>query len=338
MANYSVAIRHSVASLLVIGLVSAANAESSDTAADVVAVGPVELVEPGAVTVLGRSYHVDDSGGLEAGDKVAIHGSLLPDGSVAYAWAETLGSYVAGSDRVFETGIVTNVDESSGRLSIGDSEIDYTAALSEQGATVPNKGDMVAVAGIQPEIGGVVLGATTRNGTAAVAMAVPGVATAGIHGSNARTAGITGSNAGAAGITGSNVGTRGITGSNVGTAGITGSNVGAAGITGSNVGTAGITGSNVGAAGITGSNVGTAGITGSNVGAAGITGSNVGTAGITGSNVGAAGITGSNVGSAGITGSNVGTAGITGSNVGTAGITGSNVGTAGITGSNVGTR
>jgi len=314
MANY-LALRHSVASLsvaslLVMGLVSAANAESSDTVGDVVAVGPVELVEASAVTVLGRSYHVDDTAGLETGAKVAIHGSLLPDGSVAYAWAESLGPYVAGSDRVFETGIVTSVNESSGRLSIGDSEIDYTAALSEQGATVPNKGDMVAVAGIQPEVGGIVLGATTRSGTAGGAMAMPGGAMAGlagIHGSNARTVGITGSNAGTLGITGSNAGTLGITGSNAGTLGITGSNAGTLGITGSNAGTLGITGSNAGTLGITGSNAGTLGITGSNAGTLGITGSNAGTLGITGSNAGTLGITGSNAGTVGITGSNAGT-------------------------------
>jgi hypothetical protein len=302
------------------GLVSAANADSSNAAADVVAVGPVELVEASGVTVLGRSYHIDDTAGLESGDKVAIHGSLMPDGSVAYAWAEPLGSYVAGSDRVFETGIVTSVDETSGRLSIGDSEIDYTAALSEQGATVPNKGDMVAVAGIQPEIGGLVLGSTTRAGTAGAAMAIPGAGMAGVAamtGSRVRSAGITGSNAGTMGITGSNAGTMGITGSNAGTMGITGSNAGTMGITGSNAGTMGITGSNAGTMGITGSNAGTMGITGSNAGTMGITGSNAGTMGITGSNAGTMGITGSNAGTMGITGSNAGTMGITGSNSGT---------------------
>ena len=142
----------------------------------------MEIVETSSVTVLGRSYHVDDTAGIVAGDKVAIHGSLLPDGSVAYAWAEGLGSYVAGSDSVFETGVVTSVNETTGRLSIGESEVDYTAALSEEGATVPTKGDMVAVSGVQPEIGGVVLGSTTRAGTAAVAMATPGSGAAGLAG------------------------------------------------------------------------------------------------------------------------------------------------------------
>jgi hypothetical protein len=199
----------------VVGLVSAAYGESANGAADVVAVGPLEIIEASSVTVLGRSFHVDDTAGLSAGDKVAIHGSLQIDGSVTNAWAEPLGTYVAGSDGVFETGVVTNVNESVGRLSIGDSEIDYTSALSEAGATAPNKGDLVAVTGIQPEVGGVVLGTTTRAGTEDVSMAVLGTGLAGIIGSNVQKAGIIGSNLQKAGIIGSNVQKAGIIGSNV---------------------------------------------------------------------------------------------------------------------------
>src|ERR1700722_2858332 len=297
MVKKRTAIKHSVSSVLMLGLVSAANAGSGADAADVVAVGPVELVEASGVTVLGRSYHVADTTSLETGEKVAVHGTLQPDGSVVNAWAEPMGTYVAGADRVFETGVVTSVNETVGRLSIGDSEIDYTAALSEPGADVPGKGDLVAVTGIQPELGGVVLGTTTRAGTAELGgtMVVGGMAgVAGITGSNARTVGITGSNAKTVGITGSNAKTVGITGSNAKTVGITGSNLATAGITGSNAATAGITGSNAATAGITGSNLATAGITGSNAATAGITGSNAATAGITGSNVYTQGITGSN--------------------------------------------
>jgi hypothetical protein len=278
MANYSTTIRHSVSALLMMGLVSAANADSANGTADLVAVGPLELIETTSVTVLGRSYRVDDTSGLETGDKVAIHGSLQPDGSVTNAWAEPMGSYVAGSDPVFEAGVVTSVNQSFGRLSIGDSEVDYTAALSEPGTAIPAKGDFVAVAGIQPELGGVVLGSTTRSGTGegGMTIATNGMASlAGITGSNRQTAGITGSNARTFGITGSNAKTDGITGSNARTAGITGSNAKTDGITGSNARTAGITGSNARTAGITGSNAKTAGITGSNIHTEGITGSNV---------------------------------------------------------------
>jgi hypothetical protein len=256
-----------------------------------------------------------DTSALQTGDKVAVHGEMQTDGSVKNAWAESLGSYVAGSDPVYETGVVTKVNETFGRLSIGDSEVDYTAALAEPGAGAPSKGDLVAVLGTQPEVGGVVLGTTTSATPDAVTIATNGmVRAAGITGSNRSTAGITGSNALTAGITGSNALTAGITGSNRLTAGITGSNRSTAGITGSNALTAGITGSNRLTAGITGSNRSTSGITGSNALTAGITGSNRATAGITGSNRATAGITGSNRATAGITGSNRFTAGITGSN------------------------
>jgi hypothetical protein len=230
-----------VSSLLAVGLVSVARAETSasDALADVVAIGPLEFVDTNSVTVLGRLYHVQDTSGLESGQKVAVHGDLQNDGSVSNAWAESIGAYVPGSDHVYETGVVTSVNETFGRLSIGESNVDYTAAMSEDGATVPGKGEIVAVAGIQPEAGGIVLGTTTRAGTQEVTIAI-----AGITGSNRASAGITGSNSVTAGITGSNRTSAGITGSNSVTAGITGSNRTSAGITGSNRVTAGITGSN----------------------------------------------------------------------------------------------
>ncbi len=234
MTKTSTTIRYCLSTLLAVGFVSAVQAESADGVADVVAVGPLELIEANSVTVLARSYHVDDSAGLTTGDKVAVHGNLQPDGSVSNAWVETVGTYVAGSDSVFETGVVTSVNETFGRLSIGDSKIDYTAALSEAGSSVPDKGEIISVTGIQPEVGGVVIGTTTRGGTTEVVMAIAGGGTrglAGITGSN-RSAGITGSNPSSAGITGSNR-SAGITGSNPSSAGITGSNR-SAGITGSN--------------------------------------------------------------------------------------------------------
>jgi hypothetical protein len=267
MGNSSRVIKYCVPSLVAMGLLSAAHADSATDVADVIAVGPVEFVDANSVSVLGRSFRIDDTSGLETGVKVAVHGDLQADGSVANAWAEPMGAYVAGSDSVFETGVVTNVNETFGRLAIGDSKIDYTAALSEPDATAPGKGDVVSITGIQPEMGGVVLGTTTQAGTSEVAIAMAG-------GGGMRLAGITGSNRATAGITGSNRASAGITGSNRATAGITGSNRASAGITGSNRATAGITGSNRASAGITGSNRATDGITGSNARTAGITGSN----------------------------------------------------------------
>ena len=216
MAKVSTSIGHGIAALLMVGLGCAANAE---IVGDVVAVGPLDLAEATSVTVLGRSYRIADTTGLVAGEKVAVHGSLQPDGSVTDAWVEALGTYSAGADPVFETGVVTGVNESFGRLSIGDSKVDYTAALSESGATAPAVGEIVAVTGIQPTIGGVILGTTTNAGNSAVQIALAGtgiragMAVAGITGTNRASAGITGTN-GAAGITGTNRASAGITGTN----------------------------------------------------------------------------------------------------------------------------
>jgi mucin-19 len=275
MTRISLLIGQGVAALLIAGLACSANCETTD---DVVAIGPLELVEATSITVLGHSYRIDDTSGLVAGDKVAVHGSLQADGSVTSAWAESLGAYTAGSDPVFETGIVTGVNETFGRLSIGDSKIDYTAALSEPGSASPSVGAMVAVAGIQPESGGVILGTTTSAGATEVQVAMAnagsraGIAVAGITGTSIRVAGITGTSSKTFGITGTSLGTAGITGTSSRTTGITGTSLGTAGITGTSLGTAGITGTSLGTAGITGTSLGTAGITGTSLGTAGITG------------------------------------------------------------------
>jgi hypothetical protein len=253
MVKVSTSIAQGIASLLMVGLGCAANGE---IVGDVVAIGPLDLAEATSVTVLGRSYRIADTAGLVAGEKVAVHGSLQPDGSVTDAWVEALGAYSAGADPVFETGVVTGVNESFGRLSIGDSKVDYTAALSESGATAPAVGETVAVTGIQPAIGGVILGTTTNAGNSAVQIALAGtgiragMAIAGITGTN-RAAGITGTNRASEGITGTNR-AAGITGTNRASEGITGTNR-AAGITGTNRASEGITGTNR-AAGITGTN------------------------------------------------------------------------------------
>jgi len=128
---------------------------------DLVAVGPLELVEPQSVTVLGRQYRVADSYGLETGTKVAVHGELQPDGSILNVWVETVGGYNAGADLVFEAGVVTNVNESLGEMTVSGTNIDYTASLAEAGSSAPLVGQTVAVVGVQPVSGGTVLVSTT---------------------------------------------------------------------------------------------------------------------------------------------------------------------------------
>jgi len=226
------------ASIIVAGIFTSAYADSSK---DIIAVGPVDLVEAGSITVLGREYKMQDTSGLVEGQKVAVHGALQPDGSATSAWAESLGTYTPGSDPIFETGIVTKVDMNAGHLSIGDSDVDYTATLASSDSAVPTVGQLVSVEGIQPALGGVILGSTTSAG-------VTGMSVALVHGT-------TGTNV--ASITGSAGGTSSVTGSAGGTSSITGSAGGGASITGSAGGTSSITGSAGGGASITGSASGT---------------------------------------------------------------------------------
>jgi hypothetical protein len=127
-------------------------------------------VEPDSVTVLGREFHVSDTYGLEAGAKVAVHGELQSDGTVSNAWVEPVGEYTPGADQVFETGVVTSVDESLGEMTLSGTNIDYTPSLSEVGANAPSVGQTVAVVGTQPVAGGTVLVSTTNATYSAAAM------------------------------------------------------------------------------------------------------------------------------------------------------------------------
>jgi hypothetical protein len=152
-------------------LAGADTAGTEKPGADLVAVGPLELVEPSSVTVLGREFKVADTYGLETGTKVAVHGELQTDGSVLNAWVEPVGDYTAGADSVYETGVVTNVNESVGEMTLSGTNVDYTAALAEAGAAAPSVGQTVAVMGTQPVAGGTVLVSTTNaTGASAVAM------------------------------------------------------------------------------------------------------------------------------------------------------------------------
>jgi len=245
MTKINIASGQGLVALLIVGLGYVAAVDAAD---DIVAVGPLEVAEPSSVTVLGRVYRVSDTTGLVAGDRVAVHGSLQPDGSVTEAWAESIGSYAAGADTVFETGVVTEVNEPFGRMSIGDSKVDYTAALSEPGSTAPAVGTLVSVSGTQPEFGGVILGTTTSAGNAELQIALAGtgiragVGVAGITGTGRTAAGITGTGRATAGITGTGRTSAGITGTGRTTAGITGTGRATAGITGTGRNTEGITG------------------------------------------------------------------------------------------------
>src|SRR5579862_9806198 len=164
------------------------------TASDIVAVGPVEVVETGSITVLGREYKLEDTSGLTTGEKVAIHGALQPDGSASNVHAESLGIYSPGSDTIFETGVVTKVDADSGHFSMAGADVDYTATLAASDSAAPAVGQLVSIEGVQPVAGGVILGSSTSVGISSMTIAMAGRA-ASVSGSGALNQSVSGSGA-----------------------------------------------------------------------------------------------------------------------------------------------
>ena len=209
-------------SILASGIFSSAYA---DSAKDVVAVGPVDLVQPGSITVMGRQFKIEDTSGISAGDKVAVHGALQADGSASNARADVVGTYVPGADTVYETGVVTKVDTHSGHLSIGDSDVDYTATLAAGSDAIPSVGQLVAIEGTQPTLGGVILGSTTTAGVTAVNVAIAGASRSASYKGTTGTgrASISGSDSATSSISGSDSATSSISGSDSATASISGS-------------------------------------------------------------------------------------------------------------------
>src|ERR1700694_1873103 len=67
MGNKFKAAKYCVPSLVAMGLLSVAHADSATDVADIIAVGPVEFVDANSVSVLGRSFHVGETSGLETG-------------------------------------------------------------------------------------------------------------------------------------------------------------------------------------------------------------------------------------------------------------------------------
>ena len=126
-------------------------------------VGPIDSVSAaeGTVKVMGKSLAMASTrsiaAGLAAGSQltVMVTGDLDAKGGLKDASFIVIGAdYVPGASRVAATGRVTEVHEHLGTLSIGSVVVDFTGTHS---AHTPKVGDVVAVVGVQPARGGIVL-------------------------------------------------------------------------------------------------------------------------------------------------------------------------------------
>jgi hypothetical protein len=178
--------------------------------------------------VLGRVFHTADQITLSSGDYVAVHAEMKRDGSPADAWIEVLGTYVPGSDLVYEKGVVTEIKPFLGHLSIGGSRVDYTASMYAPSGAGPALGDVVAVSGIQPTSQSPVLVDSLMASADRARDAVlrgGGVRTSSIQGSGVQSASIQGSGVQSASIQGSGFRSASIQGSGVQSASIQGSGI-----------------------------------------------------------------------------------------------------------------
>jgi hypothetical protein len=255
---------------------------------------PIQHVGAGSVTVLGKDFETSTDG-LAIGEVVNIYGVLAADGSMTDTIVEGTSAFGGNGDAVFLKGVVSDTNPALGRVEVDGATIDYTQQLANAEFSPPAQGDVIAIAGSQPLVKGVVLATAFGNNAYTAAMT----------GGGFRVAAMTGGGVGKAAMTGGGIRSAAMTGGGVGTAAMTGGGVGMAAMTGGGIGTAAMTGGGVGTAAMTGGGIGTAAMTGGGVGTAAMTGGGVGTAAMTGGGVGTAAMTGGGVGTAAMTGGGV---------------------------------
>ncbi|MDH3806547.1 MAG: hypothetical protein OEU90_13890, partial [Gammaproteobacteria bacterium] len=123
--------------------------------------GPVQSIdrENGTFVSIGQTvvFAGQDLGTLRVGDFVSVSGSISGAGRIdATEVLVSPETYVSGSTIVFVTGIPSSIDFSLGTVRIGELTVDYTPSLS--GARFDGIGAAITVIGIQPALGGSMLG------------------------------------------------------------------------------------------------------------------------------------------------------------------------------------
>ena len=123
--------------------------------------GPVEAVNApsGELSVLSHKIVTRQPATVGVGSLVNVYGRLLPNGAIASAVVERVSDYAMGSDSIYLKGRVTAISAQIGRFSIGGTQVDYTALLSDSSFQLPAPGETIEVVGIQPTTRGVVLAA-----------------------------------------------------------------------------------------------------------------------------------------------------------------------------------
>jgi hypothetical protein len=93
-----------------------------------------------------------------------VQGSILGAGEIQLHQVFQIGTqYIPGSTEVFVTGIPSSVDSGLGLATIGDLEFDYTQSMGSP--DFKGIGAAVTVIGIQPALGGKMIGSQVQDKT-----------------------------------------------------------------------------------------------------------------------------------------------------------------------------
>jgi hypothetical protein len=281
-------------SVAIAAIVANASAAHGFEGRELLLSAPIQHVGAGSVTVLGKDFETPTDG-LAIGELVNIYGVLAADGSITDAVVEGTSAFGGSGDPVFLKGVVSDTNLALGHIQVDGATIDYTGQLANSEFSPPAQGDVIAIAGSQPLVKGVVLATAFGNNayTAAMsgggfkvaAMIGPGLGKAAMTGGGIRTSAMTGGGIRSTAMTGGGIGTAAMTGGGIGTAAMTGGGIGTAAMTGGGIGTAAMTGGGIGTAAMTGGGIGTAAMTGGGIGTAAMTGGGIGTAAMTGGGI-----------------------------------------------------
>jgi len=132
---------------------------------------PVQQLGAGTVTVLGRDFEASTDN-LAIGEVVNVYGLLNPDGSIVDTVIEGTKTFGGSGDSVFIKGVVSDTNPLLGSIQVNGATVDYTGQLGSPDFSAPVTGDVVALAGSQPLVKGVVL--ASAFGQSAYAAAVTG--------------------------------------------------------------------------------------------------------------------------------------------------------------------
>ncbi|HEY6451630.1 MAG TPA: hypothetical protein VIX87_03430 [Steroidobacteraceae bacterium] len=245
---------------------------------------PIEHIGAGSVTVLGKDFDTSTDN-LAVGEVVNIYGLLKTDGSMTDTVVEGTNSFGASGDPVFLKGVVTDANAALGNIKVDGATVDYTPQLGSSDFSAPATGDVVAVAGSQPLVKGVVL--ASAFGTQAYAAAIPraGFNVAAMTGGGIHSSAMTGGGIHSAAMTGGGIQSDAMTGGGIHSDAMTGGGIQSDAMTGGGIHSDAMTGGGIQSDAMTGGGIQSDAMTGGGIHSSAMTGGGIQSDAMTGGGI-----------------------------------------------------